>query len=85
MGCLWKTWLDVPDADDKEELTSEFKKFFGADWDDVLIGARNPFVYHKDWKAYFAVSDLEAVSGLNVLDLAAQEDIDRTYNVIIGS
>lgn len=84
MGSLGQIWLDVPGVDNMETLAQEFEKIFGARWEDVMMGGDKPFVYHKDWEAYFAVAGLRPVSGLTLSGLSRQEG-KKVYNILIGS
>ena len=83
VGNLGKIWMEVPeDAEDMETLAGEFKECFGVRWDDVVLGGEKPFVYHKDWEAYFSVAGLKPVSGLKLSQLPRQA---KQFNLIIGS
>lgn len=81
VGSLKKIWLDVPEAGDMEELAREFENYFGARWEDVMVGGDRPFVFHKDWEAYFAVTGLKPVSDLTLSRLPAEA---RQFNITIG-
>ncbi|MTI85550.1 MAG: hypothetical protein FH756_17055 [Firmicutes bacterium] len=83
VGSLGKIWMEVPeDAEDMETLSGEFAAFFGARWEDVMVGGDKPFVYHKDWEAYFSVTGLKPVSGLKMSQLPSRA---KQFNLIIGS
>lgn len=83
VGDLQRIWLDIPvDIEDMEMLAGEFENFFGARWKDVMVGGDKPFVYHKDWEAYFSVTGLKPVTGLRLSGLPARA---KRYNLITGS
>lgn len=83
VGTLDRIWLDVPEEmDDMDTLAREFEKYFEARWEDVMVGGDRPFVYHKDWEAYFAVTGLKPVSGLTLSGLPPRA---KRYNIIAGS
>lgn len=81
VGNLAKIWLDVPEADDMEELAAAFKDYFGTQWEDTMTGGDRPFVFHKDWGAYFSVTGLQPASNKKLSDLPAGV---KKYNIIIG-
>ena len=83
VGSLGKIWMEVSeDVEDMETLSGEFETFFGARWEDIMVGGDKPFVYHKDWEAYFSVTGLKPVSGLKLSQLPPQA---KQFNLIIGS
>lgn len=87
MSNLVAVWTAVPDdITNLEQLTKEFTAFFRYNWNDVMVGAENPYPYHCHWDAYVAIADFKVCHGLTVSDLTrnSKPAVQRLYNVIAG-
>ncbi|WP_347490312.1 hypothetical protein [Desulfoscipio sp. XC116] len=69
MGKLKAVWTDLPDADDEVAFKKEFNRYFGADWDKLLLGADKPFDHHRYWDGYCAVADVLTGQVCTLLDV----------------
>lgn len=74
MGNLAGIWTEVPEElPGMEALKELFLARFGKKWEEVMVGARKPFEYHKDWRSYLAVSNLvRCGENLLLADLTAK-------------
>ncbi len=70
MGNFLSAWVDPPPEAGEKEYKREFARFFGANWEDVLVGAERPFQEHMYWDGYFAVRGLKKTTGLTLEELA---------------
>jgi|GEM_PF-4810177 len=62
-----------------------FFTIFGSRWEEVLVGAEKPFPYHRDWRAYFAVSELAGCAReLFLADLLAEKQTCRILSILTG-
>lgn len=87
VGKLTAVWVDLPDAGDGEFFKGDFGGFFGAPWEQVMVGAEKPFDYHRYWDGYFAVTALEDSPGLTLADLPVSvsgHTKQLYYNIIVG-
>ncbi|MDI6630869.1 MAG: hypothetical protein QME13_00375 [Thermoanaerobacteraceae bacterium] len=85
VGSLAKIWLGLPeDITVPEELQRAFEDYFGAEWNQVLVGAEKPFGYHAANNAYFAVEGLWPVENLTLTELLEREKVKLSANIIIS-
>lgn len=87
MGKLTAVWTNLPDSENEGLFKEEFYRFFGIRWDEVMLGAENPFDYHLYWDGYFAITEIEKIQGRTVLDLPIMDTVSGkklSHNVIIG-
>ncbi|MCL6448868.1 MAG: hypothetical protein K6U04_12070 [Armatimonadetes bacterium] len=78
--------MDVPEEiADQKTLAGIFFTIFGSRWNEVLVGAEKPFSYHRDWRAYFAVSDLAGCAEeLFLADLLVEKQTCRIFSILTG-
>lgn len=85
VGSLAKVWLGPPEnVTAPEELQGAFEDYFGAAWNQVLVGAEKPFGYHAANNAYFAVEGLCPVENLTLTELLEREKVELSANIIIS-
>jgi len=85
VGSLAAVWTEVPAADDEGEFKRQFYHFFGAGWDEVMVGADRPFAHHRYWDGYFAVQSMDVVQGVTLDDLPRSgAGGARRCSVIVG-
>lgn len=83
VGSLGEVWTDFF-ALDEQDLKGEFSRFFGAPWDELMVGAIKPFSMHQYWDGYFAVRDMKPVAGMTLADLAGPVEGVPRFNILIG-
>jgi hypothetical protein len=59
----------VPEEVSAEELREAFRKYFGAEWGEVLEAADKSFAYNAANRAYFGVRQLRPVINLTLEEL----------------
>ncbi|MDR3555863.1 MAG: hypothetical protein P4L55_13990 [Syntrophobacteraceae bacterium] len=59
----------MPEDVGAKELQDAFRKYFGAEWEEVLEAADKSFVYNAANRAYFGVSQLRPVKNLTLEEL----------------
>ncbi|HUW64687.1 MAG TPA: hypothetical protein VMW83_08320 [Spirochaetia bacterium] len=86
MGDLERTWTGVPEElNDFDQLKKEFAAVFQRDWEQVMVGAGEPFSFHRDWNAYLGISGLrEHRQVLADLTRRLREEGYRIFNTIVG-
>lgn len=82
VGSLDKVWLAVPEDVTADELQDSFRRYFGAEWAEVLDVAEKSFTYNSGNNAYFAVRGLRPVEYLTLEQLLEKKWIGRPRNII---
>ncbi len=84
MGSLHKVWLNVPEDVTAEKLKDAFRRFFGAEWRDVLDAAAKSFGYNAPNNGYFAVRNLRALENVTLDQVLKEKGIGSPPNVIVS-
>jgi len=84
VGNLDRVWLAVPEDVAADELQDAFRRYFGAEWAEVLDAAEKSFAYNASNNAYFAVRNLRLVEDLTLADLLEKKRIGRPPNIIVS-
>ncbi|MBN1103240.1 MAG: hypothetical protein JXL84_07500 [Deltaproteobacteria bacterium] len=63
-------------------MQNAFRRYFGAEWAEVLDAAERSFAYNASNNAYFAVRNLRLVENLTLEDLLEERGIGRPPNII---
>ncbi len=82
MGNLEKVWFTVPEDVPAEEFREAFRKYFGAEWAEVLDAADKSFGYSALNNAYFSVSDLRPVENLTLEELLEKKAPSVSPNIV---
>ena len=65
-------------------MQDAFRRYFGAQWAEVLDVAEKSFIYNAANNAYFAVRNLRPVENLTLDQLLEKEGIGQPPNVIVS-
>jgi len=84
VGSLHKVWLAVPEDAAADDLQDAFRRYFGAEWTEVLDATDKSFVYNAANNAYFAVHDLRPLENLTLEQLLEEQGMGQPPNVIVS-
>ena len=84
VGNLDKVWIEVPENVGAEELQDAFRRYFNAQWAEVLDVAEKSFAYNAFNNAYFAVRNLRSVESLTLEQLLEKTGISQLANIIVS-
>ncbi|MGO0123315.1 hypothetical protein [Desulfothermobacter acidiphilus] len=77
-------WVEVPEGAPLEEVKREFLRFFGKNWEDVVVGRQREKLF-PFWQAYLGVKELHSQKGEKTVAQLRQEAGDiPVYEVLLG-
>lgn len=84
VGSIRDIWLVTEEAMEEElPFKESFLKRFGKPWQEIMLEAELPFVFHSYWQCLVAVTNLHFEEQGTLKSLLDRADID-TVNIIIG-